>query len=177
MRALRTAVLALAAALLVAGCSGDPEPRIGTAPSPSAATPSSSPPASVVVADETPEKFIERWLRSSVEMQNSGVVDSYKAMTRGCQPCNKLVRTVESYYESGGYVRFAGQRLVSSEVVPSVPNTTVVRAVVNAQPTEFKASADVPSETFPGGTDTLEVVLIETVADEWLVSDYVEIAP
>lgn len=185
MPAGRTGAAALVIGLLVSGCSQDPQPRIETAPStPATSEPSATPRPSVVTespspaaspAEESAAQFIQRWFDASAAMQNSGNPVDYRAITSGCAPCSELARRVTGYYDAGGYVRFGGQRVLSTDKVPSSENLTVLRVQVKAEPTEYQRSSLATVQRIAGGQESLEVVLTGSPSEGWSVVDYLRV--
>ncbi len=94
----RTLTALLGAALLLAGCSDDPEPRVTptASPSPSESETSAEP------TPQSPEEFIREWFELDTEMQNTGRDETFPWRCPDCEPCDELAD------QSGALLRAAG---------------------------------------------------------------------
>jgi len=163
----RTAAAVLAAGLLLAGCSDDPEPIFEPTetPSPTESSPTAEPEA------QSPEDFIREWLVLQRDMQNTGDVDAYLAASRGCSSCESAASIVTDYYAAGGYVRTKGRSLIA---LTPIDEGKTYDLKVRSAPTKYKESADAPVQGFPGGVSTYRVTLRQTDSG-WILSDEVEV--
>ena len=161
----RTVAALLGAALLLAGCSDDPEPRFQPtdSPSPSESATSAEPEA------QTPEEFIREWFSVGTDMQNTGETEAFLALSSNCQPCDAFAEEVADVYATGGYIRIKSERVVDVRRLGSGAFIVTVKA----SPTEFRESANAKLDSFPGGLNEYQVDLAPT-GDGWLISDYLD---
>ncbi len=89
---------AVAALLLGAGCTGEPEPRFA---SPTSSTsPSGSRSESAAL---TPEETVEAWVLARNEALINGDVSALRSLqTQRCTTCSDLIEPITEIYESGG---------------------------------------------------------------------------
>lgn len=124
---------------------------------------------------ETPEHFIRRWAAESTRMQETGETAEFRSMSRGCVDCLTLAHRIEGIYKSGGYVRTKGWVVLSIEVRPKAQNRLVTLRV-RSRPTRYRASADAPEASYPGGPETYRVMLVPAGLQSWLVTSLGRIA-
>ncbi|WP_101523496.1 hypothetical protein [Nocardioides houyundeii] len=144
-------------ALLLGACAEDPEPKIA-APSEStsaSASPSESVSEAAPPADETPEEFIQRWVDTDREMQNTGDTEKLEQITSGCVPCGKTSTQVASFYAAGGFVEWGGMKIDRIEKVTRL----VYEVWGTSLPTRYKRSAEAQVERLPGGPTKYRVFL------------------
>ncbi|WP_181309490.1 hypothetical protein [Nocardioides campestrisoli] len=138
------ATLALLAILGLSGCTQeDPEPAAAE-PSPTA-TPSKT---EATAPDETPERFIHRWVHTETAMRNTGDTAAYDAITGPCAPCGDLSDQVASYYAAGGYERWEGYTIRSFREV----GDGLYEIATTFPPSEYKASAESAVQKVKGGS-------------------------
>lgn len=98
----RRLVAALGATLLLAGCGGDPEPKVEPTPSsPSTTMSASDKPASA-------EEFVNAWVRASNDMQVTGETTEYRELSAQCAPCLAVADHVDRVYKGGGHIETSG---------------------------------------------------------------------
>lgn len=166
----RTAAALLAAALLLVGCSDDPEPRFESPPSSSP----SEPQTSAEPDAQTPEEFIREWFELNTEMQNSGETAEFMAASQGCGPCATLAKRVTSIYDSGGAVRLDRQEVDRVKSVASAADLEQFNVTVSASPTFVR---ETPSGTFqrlPGGPNLYRVTIVAK-DDRWLMQNLLDV--
>ena len=165
MSARRTIAALVGAALLLFGCTDDPEPRFEptTSPSPSGSETSAEPEA------QTPEEFIREWFRVGTAMQNTGDTAAFRSLSDDCQPCETFADDVEEVYKAGGYISIESERLLDVKQLGSGDYVVKVRS----SPTEFRESSDAQVDSFPGGVNTYQVTLAERNGS-WMLSDYLD---
>jgi hypothetical protein len=168
----RALAVAAALPLLLAGCSeGDAEPKM---PDPSPTSSSPTPTAEPTAEQETPEEFIRRWAQVEAAMENTGDTSEYLALSRACDACNSLAKTVEGYYADGGYVKWEGWTIRSVRPwVEGGPDDFAVR--VDSAPTKYREEGAGPVKSFPGGRSTYKLTL-RPQGTSWVVTDKTEIA-
>ncbi|MGH3345436.1 MAG: hypothetical protein ACRDO4_00515 [Nocardioides sp.] len=164
----RTAVLAVAAAVLLAGCQDEPEPRFEPTPteSPSESDPSEEPEA------QTAEEFIRAWVALDAAMQQTGESSAYLGASANCTPCTDFAMRVEKVYAAGGEIRTDGWRVVSIQELQ--PGRTF-RMVAVSSPQVVIAEAGAQEQRYEGGRGTYDIAL-RRVGDSWKVIDWNEVA-
>jgi hypothetical protein len=164
-----SAALALVAALVLAGCQDEPEPRFEPTPSDSS---SPTDPETDQPEAQTAEEFIREWVELQRDMQNTGKTAEFLAASPGCRSCAATAQLVEGYYASGGFVRTEGRRILDIEAV-AVNRVYDVR--VESAPTEYRERRGGRLQEFPGGVTTYRVTL-KQVAGAWGLTDEVEVS-
>lgn len=159
----RTTAAVLAAGLLLAGCSDDPEPRFEPTESPSPTESSSS----AAPKAQSPEDFIREWFDVGTDMQNSGETDGFLQLSADCDACERFAADVERVYSDGGSIRIKSEKV--RQIEPVGGNAFEVTVV--SSPTTFREAAGSKPDSFPGGSNTYRVTLVEQ-QEEWRVTDY-----
>ena len=165
----RTLAAALAAGVLLSGCSDDPEPTFEPPASPS---PSESESSSAQPEAQSPEEFIREWVKLQRDMQNTGDVDAYLRASKGCRSCSSTAQIVRDYYAAGGFVRTDGRSILDIDQIKAEETYDIK---VRSAPTEYKESADAPLESFPGGVTTYRVTL-RPHGQTWILTNEVEVS-
>ncbi|GAA1476883.1 hypothetical protein GCM10009623_13290 [Nocardioides aestuarii] len=163
----RTAAAVLAAGLLLAGCSDDPEPQFEPTESP-APTESSS---SAAPEAQSPEEFIREWVALDNEMTKSGDTAAFRAASVGCDPCNSYADRIEDIYASGGFVNTDGRQVMS---VKKAELRGAYELKVDSSPTKYRERAGGKIKSLPGGDLTFRLVLRKRQGD-WIVADEVQL--
>ena len=172
----RRILLALVAAVLLAGCQDDPAvKRADPTPSPSATSTSASPTESASAEPETAEAFIRRWSDASVAMQNTGNTSRYRSLTSGCKTCAKFADIVEKYYGADGYIRLPGQRITAIEEQLTGTERSVYDVSIDPEPTEYLERAGGEPKNLRGDPIVLRVTLLRSDST-WLFVDYEQLA-
>ncbi len=161
----RTAISALAAGLLLAGCSDDPEPRFEPtrSPSPTESSPTATPEA------QSPEAFIREWFELNTEMQNTGETEAFLALSRGCATCEQLAARIEGMYAHGGYVAIDFQKVQSIERRAGKEFSVMVQAA----PTTYREDANADVARLKGGPNEF-IMHVAQDGDDWRMLDYVD---
>ena len=165
---MRRTVAALAAALLLAGCRGDPEPKIEAVPTESptvsvSESPSSSPAQPRV---ESAGAYLRRWAMLDAEMQNSGDTSAYREATPDCATCTVFADRVDRIYANGGSISFDGQTVTQIQKFAANNEVAKFDVSIDAGPTEFRENAQAAVATLPGGP-TLFRVTIRKAGSTW----------
>jgi hypothetical protein len=161
----RQAALAAVVAVLVGGCSGEPEPRFEEPTS--SATPSESP--SPEMRPTSPRATVAEWIEIYNEFEKSGDATELRALATRCTSCEDVIKVVASAYDRGGFVRSGGWQLKGRPaVLYSRPRSAGVRAVVEVAPSRYKASSNSRVERGPGGTVTMDFDL-RRIHAEWRI--------
>lgn len=172
----RGLVALLVTLVALAGCN-DPSPP---QPTPTTSTPTTSSPTmsestSPSPQPETAEQFIRRWVEMSNQMQNTGEVRSYLAVSRRCRACENVAKRIKTIYAAGGYVRTEGWTIVSIKNEGRVGHRRTFRVVVDSAPTEYVESSTGDVMHLAGGSGLVERLEIAKVRDSWRVTDLGEI--
>jgi hypothetical protein len=149
MRVRRTLAALLAVpTLLLAGCGGGSS----VADPPGSSSPTSSPPTTRPPARESPQHFIRRWADAEKQMENTGKTKQYLALSKGCDACRKLARTVSRYYSAGGYIRWNGWTISSITKYPASGSAIAFAVHSNSAPTDYKTSKSDSTKHLRGGS-------------------------
>jgi hypothetical protein len=160
----RTLAAALAAGVLLAGCSDDPEPTFEPPASPS---PSESESSSAEPEAQSPEEFIREWFALAVAMQNTGNTSDFLKLASGCDGCQNLADRVEEIYAAGGKVRIKEMEVRSVKKLPGRAYSVVVRASAT------KVQPKVGGETQTLAANTNEYrMFIRQDGTSWTMTDY-----
>ena len=162
----RTVAALVGAAFLLAGCSGDPEPRFTPTASPSESETTAEPQA------QTPEEFIEEWVALQRDMQNTGDTEEFLAVSQGCESCEDAARLIDQFYAAGGFVETDGRTVLG---IRTVQRNRVYEVRVRSAPTRYKETASSPLKSFPGGFTTYRVTLQQR-GDQWILTDELEVS-
>jgi len=156
--------------LLVAACGGD-DTSIADPPI-SPGSPSSSP---TTPQRESPEHFIRRWAEAEKTMENTGHVDEYLALSRGCLACRKLAIQIRGFYAAGGYVKWGGWQFISFKINSEDDRATTYAVRNRSLPTTYKESSDGPTKRLKGGVTT-ELLQVSRKGQTWNLSSKAELA-
>lgn len=161
----RTAISALAAGLLLAGCSDVPEPRFEPtrSPSPTESSPTATPEA------QSPEAFIQEWFNLAVEMQNTGDTSDLLAVSSSCKACTNLADQVEAIYQAGGAIKIGSMRVQSV----SKESGTTFRAVVKASATTLTRDSRSEPERLPANRNTY-ILVLQPDESGWAMRNYLD---
>ena len=139
---MRSIALAIAAVLLLASCSDDPEPIEPTA----TRGPSDTPPTLPASArEDTPggaANFVKYWIEVSNYAAQTGDTSELKEISdTDCAGCEKYIDLYESIYSNGGSIKGATRRL--GEVDMEITGREVlVRGDVRAEEGRYRDSKD-----------------------------------
>lgn len=160
-------VLAVLGGTVLGGCANDsPEPRKTLA--------SSSPDASVSespgeAAPESPTAFLPRWVAASNEMQNSGEINDYLQMSKGCGSCRDVAERVEAAFSAGGFFRTRGWRVLDITDRTTDDARPILDLRVDSAPTTLRESAGGQLVRYPGGDFTYRFRLMSDGSGSWTV--------
>ncbi len=174
------AALACCSLVPLAACSQDSSSTSDPGlPTPTAATSSAaspSPTSRPSEVGETPEEFVRRWVDVDREMENTGETAEYRQLSRGCRPCQELADQIDAIYSKGGFVKTAGWTVLRLRVSHGDrANAVVVRALIDAAPTEYVERQGGPVLHLPGGQQT-QLVTLSPVGATWRVTDVEQVA-
>ena len=161
----RSIVLGFAVAVLLAGCQGDPEPKVEPTPSESSSetSPSNEP------QPQTAEQFVRAWVETYNDFEASGDATAFTALNKDCSTCDDIEHTVESAYASGGFLKSRGWQILGN--VSGAPPT--LTAVIDVPPSRYKPSADADVERSQGGRITVEF-RVRKLGGGWRVTDLIQ---
>lgn len=168
---------ALAAALLVplallSACTEDePVPQM---PDPTTVTPSPTETSSTA-APETAEEFIRRFNEANVEMQATGETTAFLSLTQECRPCSETANKVEGFYSRGGFVKWAGWKILRVRHDQDTEQSSEYRVEVVTPKTRYKESDTAKVTVLDGGRVVYRASLV-SAADSWLMSDLVQLS-
>jgi hypothetical protein len=168
----RTAALALVAALVLAGCQEEPEPRFE--PTPSDSSPPTDPETDEPAA-QTAEEFIQEWVDLQREMQNSGETEAFLAASEECHACIELAELVAGYYEAGGYVETRGWTLTTLIRHSETGPTLEFEARIKSAPTVYLEQSGGTVERLPAGKGR-ERFVVRRSDRGWQMVEIAEIA-
>lgn len=159
----RTTAAVLAAGLLLAGCSDDPEPRFEPTESPSPAESSSS----AAPESQSPEDFIREWFELNTEMQNTGETDAFLAASKDCATCSDLADRVDRIYTAGGAIRIRWQRVVRVSLGSRSKTIKQYEVVTETSPTVYRESAGAKTERYEGGQASYVMTVVRDKHQRW----------
>jgi hypothetical protein len=168
MHVRRALALTITVPVLLAGCSDDPEPT-PKLPEPTSSSPSPTEPASEEPEAESPEEFIRRWQAASDRAQTSGSTESYRALTKGCDPCDGFADRVDEIYNGGGRIVFSGSEVLS--VRDDGPDSDAQTVRIRSGAATIYESGDSQAQRLDGGELRLHVFL-RKVGASWVVGHY-----
>ena len=168
MHVRRALALTLAVPVLLAGCSDEtePEPKM---PETTSSSPTPTPTESETPEAESPEDFIRRWVKAGDEMQATGKVQAFRALSKGCQACADLIRTVQEVYGAGGSIEFGGSKITLLRRVGKEPPTFELN--MQTPQTIVRNAQDDVQDEYPAGTGKY-VVTLAGRGDSWRVAHY-----
>jgi hypothetical protein len=164
----RTLAATLAAGVLLAGCSDDPEPTFEPPASPS---PSESESSSAEPEAQSPEEFIREWVMLDNAMTVSGETEEFRAASKGCDACESYADQVEGIYEEGGFIRTRGRTVVD---VRPAQGRNAYELEIESAPTKYREMEGGPLRKLEGGAATFRLVLGKR-NDQWVVIDEVQL--
>jgi hypothetical protein len=173
MHVRRALALAVVGPLLLAGCSGDPEPTPNI-PDPTSSSPTPSPTDSETPEVESAEEFIRRWVDVNTAMQATGDVGEYVALSRRCKPCKQTAERVEAIYANGGFIETEGWLIDRVIDRTGSGDSPVLDLRITSTPTKYRESADAPTESFEGGRIVMRVRLND--GEPWQVIQLTQVA-
>lgn len=159
----RHAAALLAAALLLAGCSDDPEPRFQPTetPSPTESSSTAEPEA------QSPEEFVREWFELSFQMQNSGETEAFRAASKDCATCNDIADRVDDIYGAGGMIRLASQEILKMELGARSRTIKQYEVHVLTSPTLYREAEGTKPERYEGGRTSYTVTVAMNSAEQW----------
>lgn len=168
MHVRRTLALTFAVPLLLAGCSDEAQPT-PKMPDPTTSSSTPSPTESETPQAESAEDFVRRWQALGDEMQQTGKVNEFKAISRGCQACDGLIRTVQEIYGDGGSIDFAGSEITMLKQVGDSPPT--FHLDMKTPKTTVRDAQGAVKDEYPAGTGKY-VVTLAVQGQGWRVAHY-----
>ncbi len=169
--------LAVPLVLLVSCSDDDPEPILAPSPSstPTPTTESAEPSPTESAEPESPEEFIERWIKLSNEMQLTGDTKAYLAVSEECRPCVTVADDMQSIYSAEGFVETRGWEIRSIDRSSKTSDGQVLDARIYSNPVTLRRSRAAQPETLPGGPIGIRFRVSE-VNDAWMLTSLSEIA-
>jgi hypothetical protein len=165
LRRLRTGTLAgaLTAPLLALSACGGGQSSVADPPVTSG---TSSPTAT---PHESPEHFIRRWAAADIRMQNSGLTEGFRRLSRRCGDCLQLADRVDRIYRAGGYIHADGWVIGQIDVVTRSRSHLLIDLHVTSRPTAYRVSTNSPTRSYPGGPATYQLGIAKA-SSSWVVT-------
>jgi hypothetical protein len=163
---------ALAAPLLLLSACGGGDDSVADPPVSSA--PTSSDPTERP-QPESVSAFIHRWVREDTRMQNTGDTGTFLRMSRNCEGCISVAKTVSKIYGHGGRIRTRGWTLVSTRQSGHSTHLRTIDLVVDSAPTDYIPSRGSATKHLNGGREHFQIQLVSS-EDSWRVSRFVEVS-
>jgi hypothetical protein len=160
----RTLAAALAAGVLLAGCSDDPEPTFEPPASPS---PSESESSSAEPEAQSPEEFVREWFELNFQMQNSGDTQAFRAASKDCATCNDIAERVDDIYKAGGTIRLASQEVLRIELGARSRTVKQYEVAVLTSSTVYREAAGSKSKRLEGGRSSYTVTVAVDGSEQW----------
>jgi hypothetical protein len=131
----RWALATLLAACLLGGCSeDDPEPKVGSDPTPSESSsmPTVSPSPTVTpTVVVSPQDTVAAWIAAENEALRTGSTQALQDLAaRHCRGCDNFVEPIEKVYNAGGSYMGGDWTLVNSHVESASSSATKLSAAV-----------------------------------------------
>jgi hypothetical protein len=167
------AAASLLAALAVAGCSDDPEPKFEPDPSPSASSSSAAP------GSEPWEKqsqagavaFAKHWVDVFNDAQQSGQTADLRGIsTEECGSCEGFAGQLEDLYDAGGHLESDGWRVLQSVPTKGTPSDEAIVSLRISRSAQVVHGASGKEKEFSGGRATYSAKLIWE-AQAWLMNE------
>lgn len=162
----RRTLAALGALLLLAGCGGDPKPKVEQTPT----SPTTSPTQSETAKPASAEDVIRQYVELSLEAQNTGDSSEFAEAFPACRACQKLAQSVTDAYTRGGFIDSGTWRIRSIKLAGSVGARYEYNLVVDADAGRFRPKEGAPVQHFPGGITRVRMIL-NKAADRWVLKD------
>ena len=163
----RRPLAALAAVVLLAGCGGDPKPKVEPTPT----SPTISPTESESAKPATAEDVIRQWARLLLRAQNTGDTTPLLDAFPSCRECRHFAGQIEKYYQDGGYIRAGAWHYDSIHEAGHVGSRYEYDFKLHAEPTAYRTSSDKPTRHLGGGEQGFRMFLKKTQAG-WTVTNY-----
>jgi len=98
---------------------------------------------------ESAQRFIKRWAAAEIQMENTGRTTAYLRLSRACQACRRLARSVAHDYAAGGYIHWKGLRIDAIDVPPTSGHVVTYTLHAFARPMTVRESSSRPEEHIP----------------------------
>jgi hypothetical protein len=162
---------ALTAPLLVlSACGGSDsvaDPPVSSAPT---SGPTTQPPKR-----ESVSAFVHRWVREDARMQNTGDTSTFLGMSRHCEGCTSVAKTVSNIYERGGRIETRGWVVLSTHQSGRSGRVRTIDLVVDSAPTHYIPSRGAATKHLDGGREHFQIQVVPA-ADSWRVSRFIEVS-
>jgi hypothetical protein len=117
-------------ALVLGGCSGDPEPKFAPPESSSPSAVSTSP--SPRQAPANPVATVRAWVEAQNDALRTGDTEELEALSADpCQACDDFIKPIQRVYRKGGYFHTKGWKVVAAKTRPGSKDPFVVNAGVS----------------------------------------------
>jgi hypothetical protein len=125
----RPAIALAVSALVLGGCSGDPEPKFGPPESSSASAASSSSPRP---SPPNPVATVRAWVAARNAALDSGETGPVEKLSApDCRTCSGLVDPIKRIYAAGGHFDTAGWRVDKAKQRDTSASTIVVDTAIS----------------------------------------------
>jgi len=169
------AALAVPLVLLVSCTNDDPDPILAPSVSPTPTSDEPSPTETASEEPESPEEFIERWVKIYNDMQTTGDTSEYRAASQGCGPCEGVADQIETIHGGGGEVRTEGWDVLALQELAGSADEPVLDVRIRSAPTRYTETPSGPVQTFPGGR-FIERFELERVDGSWNVRNTAQVS-
>lgn len=180
-------VAGLAAAALLSGCGGTPEPGPvadrSASPAPSASTSPSASPSTSPVAPVMPAAAKKRTKAGAEAFVTFYVTILNYAGTHGetaglrdialptCIKCKALADGIDDIYSRGGHINGGGWTVLKIRHFGFKQGHYFLDATIKSSPQKLVAKAGAPVKAFPGAPSRLRAFVLERQAGDWKVSE------
>jgi hypothetical protein len=146
--------------LLLAGCSGDPEPAAApTTPTPTAEpTPTESPSPEPSATETAPKEIVLGWIKAYNDALE-GDVSGLELASKRCPTCQPLVDRLFSIYRRGGSIDGGHVDVLSVRRTADMGDLQAWIVHVQVAPTQYRESAEGVEKSLPGGRSAYRLVL------------------
>lgn len=149
----RRLLAALGAMLLLAGCGGDPKPKVNPTPT----SPTTSPTQSETAKPATAEDVIRQYADLSIEAQAVGDTAALRQAFPACKSCIRMADHIDKIYSGDGFIHPGEWTIKRIKLAGHVGTRYEYDLSIVAEPGKYKENGKVTSLT--GGPNTFRMIL------------------